>query len=49
MVSNTTDTPPYTLYTYIYIEYLFTQGRVGGIVVNQREGERGNRGEYRST
>jgi hypothetical protein len=32
-------------HTYIY---LFTQGRGGGVVLNQREGERGNRGEYRS-
>jgi hypothetical protein len=32
------------------IQYLFTQGRGGGggVELNQREGERGNRGEYRS-
>jgi hypothetical protein len=31
---------------YVYTVYLFTQGRGGEL--NQIEGERGNRGEYRS-
>jgi hypothetical protein len=31
----------------VYTVYLFTQGRGEG-ELNQREGERGNRGEYRS-
>ncbi len=50
------DPPPprplsHTLYCTVYIRvrmyiYLFTQGREG--VLNQGEGERGNRGEYKS-
>jgi hypothetical protein len=32
----------------VYSEYLFTQGRWEGGELNQREGERGNRVEYRS-
>ncbi len=32
---------------YVRIQYLFTI-KGGGVVANQREGERGNRGEYRS-
>ncbi len=40
---NSIPRPPYTQV------YFFTQGKgEGGGVLNQREGERGNRGEYRS-
>jgi hypothetical protein len=31
---------------YVYTVYLFTQGRGRGGEVNQREGQRGNMGEY---
>ncbi len=37
--------PPFTLYTCMQYMYLFTQGWGGG-ELNQREGERGNRGGY---
>jgi hypothetical protein len=49
MVSNTVrypSLPSYTLYTYIYSTFSWDEGE--GVVVNQREGERGNRGKYRS-
>jgi hypothetical protein len=40
--------PPPFLYTvYVYAVYLFTQVGGGGGELNQREGERGNRGVYR--
>jgi hypothetical protein len=32
----------------VYKVYLFTQGRGEGGELNQREGEKGNTGEYRS-
>jgi hypothetical protein len=32
----------------MYTVYLFTQGKGRGEELNQREGERGNTGEYRS-
>jgi hypothetical protein len=39
--------PLYTLYTYSIYSILIHTGK-GRVELNQREGERGNRGEYRS-
>jgi hypothetical protein len=41
--------PPPTHYTfYRRIQNTYLKGKVGGKELNQKEGERGNRGEYRS-
>jgi hypothetical protein len=41
--------PTYCLHVFLlYTVYLFTREGGGGVELNQREGERGNRGEYRS-
>ncbi len=46
LVSEAHNPPPPLNTVYGYTAYLFTKGREGDL--NQREGERGNRGDHRS-